>query len=220
VSRDLQNGEKLSSESAVITVDELEALRLHAIEALHQEQAASQMGVSRATYSRILKSCQAKIAKAILQGSSIEVDDAFWVVNSNKRKDIEKMKKIAVPVIADDGNLVVSEHFGKAPFFAVVELDGESIKETKLVENRHDAGCAGVVNILAQSGVNVLLVKGIGGRPKLACDSLGIGVYRAEGDTVSESVSCFLSGSKKHDTSCHGHDHDSEHGHGEGCHEH
>lgn len=216
VSKNLKGIGTNPTKTAVITVDELEAFRLYAIESMHQEQAASLMGVSRATYARILKNCQAKIAKAILQGDSIEVEEAYWVVHSNIRKGRENMKKIAVPVISNDEKQVVSDHFGKAPFFAVVELEGENIKKTEFIENKHEGGCANVVGILGQNGVNVLLVKGIGGRPKLACDSIGISVYRAERDTVSESVIEFIKGSMDINTCCGGHSHE----HGDGCHDH
>jgi predicted DNA-binding protein (UPF0251 family) len=53
--------------------DELEAIRLMDYEGLYQEDVAREMGVSRPTISRILKSARAKIADAILNGKSIEI---------------------------------------------------------------------------------------------------------------------------------------------------
>ena len=49
----------------VMTLDEFEALRLAALEQLHHERAATQMGVSRPTFSRIVESAHAKVADAL-----------------------------------------------------------------------------------------------------------------------------------------------------------
>jgi predicted DNA-binding protein (UPF0251 family) len=47
--------------------DELEALRLADIEGLYQEAAAERMGVSRATFARILERARSTVARALLE---------------------------------------------------------------------------------------------------------------------------------------------------------
>lgn len=51
--------------------DELEALRLADCEGLYHEAAAGRMGVSRATFGRIVESARRKVAHALTHGKAI-----------------------------------------------------------------------------------------------------------------------------------------------------
>lgn len=53
---------------------ELEALRLADLEGLYQEQAAARMGVSRATFGRLLAAAHRKVAEALLQGKALRFE--------------------------------------------------------------------------------------------------------------------------------------------------
>lgn len=57
----------------LIKVEEVEAIRLADYEALHHEEAAKKMKISRQTFARILKSGRKKIAEAILSGAVMEI---------------------------------------------------------------------------------------------------------------------------------------------------
>lgn len=195
--------------------DELEALRLNSIESLHQIDSATQMGVSRATYGRILKSCLRKIAVALVDGHQIEIIDVPWVVSKNKEKESVMKKIIALPVLENVGNPEVSEHFGHAPYFAIVSINDNSENSIGFIENKHEGGCGDVVNLLKVRDVEVLLVKGIGGRPKIACDQMGINVYRANGFSVNECVSAWTAGANETNVSCNHDDHGKDQ---ENCH--
>jgi len=61
-------------EEVILTLDELEALRLADFEGLYQEQAAEKMNVSRATFARIVESARKKVADAILHGKALRVE--------------------------------------------------------------------------------------------------------------------------------------------------
>ncbi len=58
----------------VLTVEELEAVRLKDLMGLEQEACAEKMGVSRPTYHRILSSARQKIAEALINGKAIKVE--------------------------------------------------------------------------------------------------------------------------------------------------
>jgi predicted DNA-binding protein (UPF0251 family) len=60
-------------EEVVLTVDELEALRLADLEGLYQEQVAESMGVSRQTLGRILDSAHRKVAGALVEGRPLRI---------------------------------------------------------------------------------------------------------------------------------------------------
>lgn len=57
-----------------LTLPELEALRLADLEGLYQEEAARRMGVSRATFGRILEGARRKVAEALVTGKGLEVE--------------------------------------------------------------------------------------------------------------------------------------------------
>ena len=58
----------------VMTIDELEALRLGDLIGLYQEQAATQMEVSRQTFGRIITSARKKVAEALVDGKALRID--------------------------------------------------------------------------------------------------------------------------------------------------
>jgi predicted DNA-binding protein (UPF0251 family) len=58
----------------VLTIDELEALRLGDLVGLYQEQAASNMEVSRQTFGRIITSARKKVAEALVSGKAVRID--------------------------------------------------------------------------------------------------------------------------------------------------
>lgn len=57
-----------------LSVDELEAIRLTALEDLYQADAAGKMGISRQTIGRILESAYKKIADALVNGKALSIE--------------------------------------------------------------------------------------------------------------------------------------------------
>jgi len=58
----------------VLTLDELEALRLADLEGLGQEEAARRMNVSRPTFGRIVEQARRKVAAALVQERGIGIE--------------------------------------------------------------------------------------------------------------------------------------------------
>ncbi len=75
----------------VLEVDEMEAVRLADLESKYQEEAAAQMGVSRATFSNIINRAHAKIAEALINGKALQINCPKFVKKSytHKGKDPE-----------------------------------------------------------------------------------------------------------------------------------
>lgn len=69
----------MNLEAVHLTVEELEAIRLVDFEDLEQEQAATEMNVSRRTLARELKSGRKKIADALLHGKAIEIKGGDFI---------------------------------------------------------------------------------------------------------------------------------------------
>lgn len=65
-------------EEAILTVEELEAIRLKDLEGLEQKSCAERMHISRPTFHRILVSARVKIAQALVNGMAIRVDGGHY----------------------------------------------------------------------------------------------------------------------------------------------
>lgn len=65
---------KYKLQELILSVEEVEAIRLKDKEGLEQEECAERMHVSRATFQRILMSAREKIADAIIEGKAIRIE--------------------------------------------------------------------------------------------------------------------------------------------------
>ena len=72
-------------EEIVVTVDELEAIRLADLEGLYQADAAEKMNVSRQTFGRILDSAHKKVAEAFVLGKSIVFKGGVFMKDEKSR---------------------------------------------------------------------------------------------------------------------------------------
>ena len=61
-------------EEVVLTIDELEALRLADLDALYHEEAAARMNVSRPTFGRIVEAARRKVAEVLVRGHALRID--------------------------------------------------------------------------------------------------------------------------------------------------
>jgi predicted DNA-binding protein (UPF0251 family) len=56
-----------------LALDGLEAMRLADVEGLYQDEAAKMMGISRATFGRVLADAHGVVADALVNGKAIEI---------------------------------------------------------------------------------------------------------------------------------------------------
>ncbi len=61
-------------EETILDLDGFEALRLADMEGLYQTDAAARMGVSRATFGRILGRARRTVADALVNGKALKID--------------------------------------------------------------------------------------------------------------------------------------------------
>lgn len=61
-------------EEVTLSVEELEALRLAHLEELYQLEASQRMGVSRATFGRVLDTAHRKVTKALVNGCALRIE--------------------------------------------------------------------------------------------------------------------------------------------------
>ena len=72
-------------EEIVLTVDELEAIRLADLDGLYQEQAAERMKISRQTFGRIIESAHKKVAEALVQGKALKIEGGEFEMASTRK---------------------------------------------------------------------------------------------------------------------------------------
>jgi uncharacterized protein len=77
-------------EEVVLSIDELEAVRLADLEGLYQERAAEMMNVSRQTFGRIIESAHKKVAEALIQGKALKIEGGEFEIASMRRFKCEE----------------------------------------------------------------------------------------------------------------------------------
>jgi FKBP-type peptidyl-prolyl cis-trans isomerase 2/predicted Fe-Mo cluster-binding NifX family protein len=105
---------------------------------------------------------------------------------------------IAIPS-DDPGGLEapISEHFGHCAAFTIVAVDNGEIGDVSIVANGgHDeGGCMAPVQMLKHHGVDVLVAGGMGQRPLMGFQQVGIEVHFKEtAGSVGEAVRLYLDG--------------------------
>jgi predicted DNA-binding protein (UPF0251 family) len=73
-------------EEVHLTIDEMEALRLADLNGLNHEDAGRQMGVSRATFGRIVQRARHQVAQALINGMAIRVAGGNYQIIRGERQ--------------------------------------------------------------------------------------------------------------------------------------
>jgi predicted Fe-Mo cluster-binding NifX family protein len=118
-----------------------------------------------------------------------------------KRLDLRKKggehvtKRIVIPVMNDAGlNSQLSEHFGRAPYFAVVEIgeDGQMISQ-KTVSNvgEHFGGSGQRADFILGLKPNVIITYGMGPRGISIYQSARVAVLRANANSVRQVIEAY-----------------------------
>lgn len=75
----------LNLEEVHLTVDERESVRLADLMGLPYEEAGQRMGVSRATFGRIIQNARKVIADALINGKAINVEGGNYTIIEERR---------------------------------------------------------------------------------------------------------------------------------------
>ena len=106
--------------------------------------------------------------------------------------------RIAVSTTSGGLDDKVSEVFGRAVSFTIVDVEDGEIRNVEVIRNDFAVrgGGAGIAvsQFLADKGVEVVLTGNVGPNALSVLNSAGIKVYRAGGMKVSEAIEKFLKG--------------------------
>jgi predicted Fe-Mo cluster-binding NifX family protein len=103
--------------------------------------------------------------------------------------------RIVIPVVNETGlDSRLSEHFGRTPYFAVVELDenGQVVSQ-RTVPNvgEHFGGSGRRADSILQLKPNVIITYGMGPRGLSIYQSVRVAVLRANANTVREVIAAY-----------------------------
>jgi len=121
----------------------------------------------------------------------------------------EKMKRIAFASEGNEGlNSEMSGHFGRCPYFIMVDVEGKEIKTVRPVENPYFNGHVpgAVPTFINTQKVNVMIAGGMGPKAIDMFNSFGIEVATGVGGKVENVLKAYLDGNVNGTTAC-SHDH-------------
>jgi predicted Fe-Mo cluster-binding NifX family protein len=103
-------------------------------------------------------------------------------------------ERIVIP--AEDGNGLnarLSEHFGRAPYFIIVELEDGNISNVQVVpnESEHFGGFGRPPDRILQFRPNAVITYGMGPRALSIFQEARIAVLKANADTVKDVVEAY-----------------------------
>ena len=125
--------------------------------------------------------------------------------------------KICIPTENDRGlESRAYEHYGSAPFFAMVDADSGQLEVVRNTDPHHRPHSAHHIDRMKAHDVDVVVCNGIGRRAFAALQEAGIDVLVPEHTTVADIVSAVRAGEVRRlsiDQVCGG----GRHGHGQGA---
>jgi predicted Fe-Mo cluster-binding NifX family protein len=135
---------------------------------------------------------------------------------SSVYKEFDSMTRIAVSASDEKGlDSVVSPHFGRCPYFTLVDVEADEIKATQAVPNpyygKHQPGQ--VPDFICSQQADVMLTGGMGGRAVAFFEQYGIQAATGASGIVRDAVAQYLEGQLQGVEPC---SVSTEHTHGEG----
>jgi predicted Fe-Mo cluster-binding NifX family protein len=117
-----------------------------------------------------------------------------------KDDDMSNKQRIAIPTGAPGGlNAGLSSHFGHTPELTLVDLEGKNISGNSVLQNppHTKGGCMAPVNLLKENKVDVIIVGGLGARPLMGFNQVGIRVMAGASGSAGSAVTAYLEGKLK-----------------------
>ncbi|MHA1593476.1 MAG: NifB/NifX family molybdenum-iron cluster-binding protein [Candidatus Baldrarchaeia archaeon] len=107
------------------------------------------------------------------------------------------MPRILIPTEAPGGlDAPVSQHFGRAETFTIVDVEDGKIVHVEVVDNRgmHFGGGGRAVQVALSVGADIVISRGLGIRALFFLKNMGITVLTGNFNTVREAISAYLRG--------------------------
>ena len=199
-----------AAETVVVTLDELEAVRLMDQEGLDQAACADRLHVARTTAQNIIRRARAKIADALVNGKTIQIgggsvefsgDRKFgccrWDVESVPRvgglKNPREVKQMRIAVCYENETGEIFQHFGRTEFFKIYDVENGAIKASQVVSTNGE-GHGALAGVLNRLHADALICGGIGGGAQMALAEAGIRLYGGCAGNADQAAADFIAG--------------------------
>ncbi|WP_022847449.1 MULTISPECIES: NifB/NifX family molybdenum-iron cluster-binding protein [unclassified Desulfurobacterium] len=97
--------------------------------------------------------------------------------------------RIAVPVNEDNGlDSTICEHFGHAPYFAIIDVEGEDINLSIFPNPAIEHAAGQIPRMLAEKNVNMIIASRMGEKAKLFFKQFGIEAVTGASGTLRDVV--------------------------------
>ena len=212
--------EETSSEEAVVmSLDELETIRLIDHDGKTQEECASQMEVARTTVTAIYDTARKKLAQALVEGRRIVISGGNYTLDNTISEEIARKGSTIMRIAVTYENGQIFQHFGRTEQFKLYDVaDGKIINEQ--VVGTNGAGHGALAGFLKNAQADVLICGGIGGGAQMAMQEAGITLYGGNMGSADEAVKAFLAQTLVQNENPTFDHHDHEHGEGHSCGDH
>jgi len=162
--------------------EEMEALYLMDSKGLYQADGAKEMGVSRPTFARILKSAREKVTMMLITGANLQIedkkDDCWVMIPSQSKESIE-------------------ESLPTAKYLHIYEIENKKIIERKVIENpvKMQKLRPGQIipSLCNQEKINFFISHSVGAGLKSALLSKGVYSFRVEGEITLKKICRMVS---------------------------
>ncbi|MCR5218462.1 NifB/NifX family molybdenum-iron cluster-binding protein [Treponema sp.] len=205
----------------VMSLDELETIRLLDCAGLTQEECAAMMNVARTTVTALYDSARKKVADCLVNGNRLVISGGSWQLSQqpeipNTLKD-KGDKTMRIAVTYENGN--VFQHFGHTEEFKIYDVEDNKIVKTE-VTGTNGQGHGALAGFLKTANVDVLICGGIGGGAQSALAEAGIKLYGGVNGKADDAVNALLSDSLQYnpDVKCNHHGEGHEHNCGSSSH--
>ena len=121
--------------------------------------------------------------------------------------------RIAISAETDNGlDSIVAQHFGRCPYFALVDMEGNEVEAIEVIDNPFYAGhqVGQIPQFIHAQKADVMLSGGMGGRAIQYFEQFGIEVATGAAGTVRSTLENYLGGELREAAPCaesvaHGH---------------
>ena len=200
-----------TTDCVVLSLDELETIRLIDREELTQEQCAGRMGVARTTVTAIYMSARRKIASAILDGKQLKISGGTYRLRERAHPEIAEKGTDTMRIAVTYENGEVFQHFGHSEHFKLYDVtDGKVVSAQ--VADTNGQGHGALAGFLKQCGADALICGGIGMGARSALEEAGIRLYAGISGSADEAAQALAAGTLvcDPDASCEHHEHQGE----------
>jgi predicted Fe-Mo cluster-binding NifX family protein len=104
--------------------------------------------------------------------------------------------KICIPSEKKFEHSIMSSHFGKAHYMALIEVENGQVVSWEFKSYPHTT-CGELAIMLRKDNVEIIISHGIAKTLRIVLNSFGIKIFRAEGLSVKQALGKWLAGDRK-----------------------